>query len=63
MTTCIAGGFLRYIKIMTVEMQKEIVKALFNRNSKLFFNNLESATEINSENNPFLIEIDGKPDR
>ena len=47
---------------MTLELQKEIVKTLFSKNSKLFFKKLESATESNNAENPFFIEIKGEWD-
>ncbi len=39
---------------MTKETQKEIVKMLFDRNSELFFDKLESVEKYD-ENNPFIV--------
>lgn len=46
---------------MTSEMQKEVVKILFNKNSKLFFNELKSVDESNNVENPFIIKIEEYP--
>ena len=42
---------------MTIELQKKILAKLLSRDSELFFNKLDSATEMNADENTFMIEL------
>ena len=46
---------------MTVEMQGEMVRILFDKNREFFFNKLETATDSNINENPFIIELELNP--